>query len=64
MTNDKLVALFRAAFTCLREGWLILAEAHSIYGNEYGRPPRSPVTDKPTSGGREKKNESGKRTIN
>ena len=59
---NKLAAFFQAVLAHLKEGWLILAEAHSIYGNEDGRPPRSPVTDKPTNGKQEDKSKTGKRT--
>src|SRR5579872_7319243 len=60
ITTDKLAAVLRAAFACLKEGWLILAEAHSIYGNEDGRPPKSPVIDKPANGNQDDKNKAGR----
>jgi hypothetical protein len=62
MTTDKLASFFQAAFAYLKEGWLILAEAHSIYGSKDGRPPRSPVTDKPAKDDKEDKSKAKKRT--
>ena len=61
MTTNKFAAFLRAALAFLKEGWLTLAEAHSIYGNEDGRPPRSPVTDKNTVGNQEEKSKTGDR---
>lgn len=53
--TSKLAAFSRTLLDYLKEGWLALAEAHSLYENEHGGRPTSPVTDGPAKEDKEQK---------